>query len=1021
MQMGDFVSDRAELDYYAVNRQAEVGWQRHLTVENLLLLIIMLLAIVSRFWDLGARALHHDESLHALYSYNLYIGRGYIHDPLLHGTFIYHFNAFIYFLFGASDVTARIAPAILSVLTVLLPAFLRRQLGSVAALIASLLLLISPAFLYFGRFLREDAHIAFFTLAMVVCIFRYLDGGKNKYLYFFAALFALSFNTKETTYLTAAVWGLFFLVVAGKELLGVLKRGSSYSRCGDVLVVIGTLALTQMGGAAILLKALRGGEITAYPSPEDYVYLGPALALVLVVAAFIGLRWRGRLWLGVAGTFFAVFVVFFTTMFSNPAGILTGSLGGLVYWLAQHDVKRGAQPWYYYLLLMPLYEYLVVGFGLPALLYRLVRRSLFSSFLIFWFVGSFVLFSWAGEKMPWLLVHLTLPLLLLAAGGISGLLRAANWRYLTKERLILGSGLVMAILLLLSIGGLGNPSFSGMMDLASQKKLMQWLTLAALMVVVFFFSLRAADQLGVRQSLVTLATTILLVLLPLTVRTGIQAAFTNGDVAVEMIVYTQTTPEVSHVVDELEQIGDQLGVGKDLKVAYDTEVTWPMEWYLREYRKRAFFGTGTPATDAPVVLVGVDGSRENQVRGILGSNYVSQRYRLRWWYPEDYQSADSWLRAITPEAKRAQLQPSTNVSFLDIMRATLQPEARERLWRYFLFRETFNPLGSTDFVMFVRKDLMSGAWMPAATVAEEAKVRNAFDGLERQVTAQQAIGAAGDAQPLIDPKSVAVAADGSIYVADGRANRIVRYAQDGAFLTAWGREGTANGEFKEPWGVAVGPTGEVFVTDTWNHRVQVFDAEGRFLRSWGGYADATGKPAETAGKFYGPRGIACDAAGQIYVVDTGNERIQVFDSNGGFVRQAGVAGGGEGYFLEPVGIALGTDKRVYVADAWNQRVQVLDAELKYSAEWTVPGWGTGAISGKPYVAVSKDGEVLVSDPDNHRVLVYRSNGVPVSTWGKHGQSLNEMDMPLGLATGPDGKIYVIDSRNLRVLVYSLTK
>ena len=40
-----------------------------ITLESLLYLVILALALLSRFWDLGSRALHHDESLHAYFSW----------------------------------------------------------------------------------------------------------------------------------------------------------------------------------------------------------------------------------------------------------------------------------------------------------------------------------------------------------------------------------------------------------------------------------------------------------------------------------------------------------------------------------------------------------------------------------------------------------------------------------------------------------------------------------------------------------------------------------------------------------------------------------------------------------------------------------------------------------------------------------------------------------------------------------------------------------------------------------------
>jgi len=80
--------------------------------EKAIYLLILVVAIVTRFWDLGARGMSHDESLHALYSWKLYAGQGYQHNPMMHGPFLFHFNALIYLLFGDNDYTARISTAL---------------------------------------------------------------------------------------------------------------------------------------------------------------------------------------------------------------------------------------------------------------------------------------------------------------------------------------------------------------------------------------------------------------------------------------------------------------------------------------------------------------------------------------------------------------------------------------------------------------------------------------------------------------------------------------------------------------------------------------------------------------------------------------------------------------------------------------------------------------------------------------------------------------------------------------------
>ena len=114
--------------------------------EKAVYLAFIVLAIITRFWALGSRVMSHDESLHTQFSYQFYIGDGYSHTPLMHGPFLFHITAVSYWLFGDSDMAARIPVALFGVVLVVLPALLlRRWLGRVGALFTSFLLLISTS------------------------------------------------------------------------------------------------------------------------------------------------------------------------------------------------------------------------------------------------------------------------------------------------------------------------------------------------------------------------------------------------------------------------------------------------------------------------------------------------------------------------------------------------------------------------------------------------------------------------------------------------------------------------------------------------------------------------------------------------------------------------------------------------------------------------------------------------------------------------------------------------------------
>jgi DNA-binding beta-propeller fold protein YncE len=92
-----------------------------------------------------------------------------------------------------------------------------------------------------------------------------------------------------------------------------------------------------------------------------------------------------------------------------------------------------------------------------------------------------------------------------------------------------------------------------------------------------------------------------------------------------------------------------------------------------------------------------------------------------------------------------------------------------------------------------------------------------------------------------DPRGLAVAADGRIFVADTQNNMIKVISADGRFLQALGSNGNEPGQFDTPSDLFVTEDGFIYVADTWNHRIQVFDPELNFLSSIGGFGHDPGK------------------------------------------------------------------------------------------------------------------------------------------------------------------------------------
>jgi hypothetical protein len=82
-------------------------------------------------------------------------------------------------------------------------------------------------------------------------------------------------------------------------------------------------------------------------------------------------------------------------------------------------------------------------------------------------------------------------------------------------------------------------------------------------------------------------------------------------------------------------------------------------------------------------------------------------------------------------------------------------------------------------------------------------------------------------------RSLAAAADGSIYAYDSHAKELRKYAPDGTYIATFGREGGGPGEYRQPdGGLAVLPDGRVLLRDPANSRISVFSPDGEYLEGW---------------------------------------------------------------------------------------------------------------------------------------------------------------------------------------------
>ncbi|MBC7877035.1 MAG: TIGR03663 family protein [Anaerolineales bacterium] len=914
----------------------------------------------------------------------------------------------------------------------------------------------------------------------------------------------------ETASISPTLILALFVVIAIVVAAFFLIRGYTWERLRnersfDLLMVLGTIVLPM--GSAFVIKVMERWLHIAIPTtaPEVQALSGDIksiltivglLILMFALSAVIGVLWNKEKWLKIALIFWVPFTILYTTVFTNSDGFFTGVIGSLGYWIVQQDVERGSQPWYYYILVqVPIYEFLP-ALGLILALFLGFRRKpklntieedvvnddevigllesqeseeiVYTeeknypntfSLLVFWSFISIAAFTYAGERMPWLTLHIAWPMILITGWALGRIIDTTNWEKLKEQRIPLTLAalaiFVVSIMgMLLALGG-STPPFQGqeLDQLQATSAFLLPTVIAILSAIGVTYLFKEWTFSEIRHVFVLVFFGFLAVL---TARAAFRASYITYDEATEFLVYAHGATGIKEIISQAEEISQRTTGGMGVSLAYDasspdTGVSWPFVWYLRDFTNQRSFDKPTRSIRESVVVI-VDEKNFDSIETALGPGYYRIDYIRMWWPMQDYFSMSFDRNAEEPFP--ADYACSGLLSVLKLIKSKdytpfcegfTNPAIRAGIIQIWLNRDytlyaqakgredltisNWNP--SDKMRLYIRQDVASQIWNYGIAPSPLETVEDPTEGKYILLPADLILDANADQIPLNAPRSLAFAKDGTIYVADSRNNRIIHFDSSGGILHQWGTtSGTdpsspmpdaAPSTFNEPWGVAVGPDGSVYVTDTWNFRVQKFTASGKFIEMWTSYPlDNIDTP------FYGPRGIAVDSQGRVFVTDTGNKRIVVFDSNGEFITQFGGAGLEPGLFDEPVGITVDKSGTVYVVDTWNQRVQTFtpfetDGVLSFIPEkqWDVYGWFTQSLENKPFIAVNDDLHVFITDPDAYRVMEFDPNGELIRTWGDFGDSNSSFGLASGIAIDNEGHVWVTDSVNNRLMRFTL--
>lgn len=843
-------------------------------------------------------------------------------------------QATAFFLFGTTDVTARVMLAALGVGMVLLTAGLRPFVGRAATVGMAALAAISPTLLFSSRTADPRIAIAFFSLLFVVCFLRAgLPGSPG----------------------SRQVWAL----ATGAALALMVGSGPASLTVLIALVIGIAVGLAADGPDGGLRRAF-----TALCRVRDN-----ALAFLT----------------GLIVTTLAVFSRFFSDL-TALAGIGESAAD----WGRLMTTATSTTPVQFFVLSLLLYEIAAVVFAVVAATRGEAEQEGRLTWVFFagWFAGALLLFSFASGRAPDHAVHVALPLVLLGGGAIGDVIAALDRRDLFQGR---GGALLLAMLGLV-VSGLALLALIGRLDTAidETQATVEAILVGALVVIPLLFAvvlLAYRDRLaGTPGHVGLIALTVLLVFLgAYTIRSSLLLNFHNAGDSTELLAQRTSTPAVRPLVDRLTRLSRDVTVtqasvrdptgGHGISIAIDRRVQWPYRWYFREFPEANVAPEGQAALAGAQVVIAPDDA------GMPEAGYTPATYYTLNRVPGAY------------------LAPSIG----DIVQDIVVPSHWDDGFRYLLYRE-----------------LETEADPEAVSVGLGSNLANRVYPNTGPFNLFERVGSGAGRGQFNQPRGIAVAADGTVYVVDMGNTRVERFGETGEFVGIWGAESGGPAFTKTqsglgPTGIAVGADGLIYVADTWGHRIVVLDQAGTMVREFGSFGDTEDAPAAAAqpGLFFGPRAVAV-REDEIYVVDTGNERVQVFSMDGTFRRAWGGFGSNPNQFIEPVGIAFGEDGRVYIADSGNARISVFSITGTPLHQWAVEPWVDRQFF-EPYLAFGPHGNLYATSAHTGAVEVYTPDGQSVLTIAE--VAGEPLDAPVGIAAAPDGSLLISDTGRSAVYRY----
>ena len=546
--------------------------------------LVASIGIFLRWWDLGWRPLQPAEAMLALESLSIVMGEAAEIDVsalLLNG------NALMMLMFGASDGVVRALPALAGSLLVLLPLWLKPQLGKSGTLMTMVFLAISPTLIFATRHNTPEVLTAAAGLTVVVCATRYMDRRNSSAIYAGAVAFALLMASGYPAYTYLIAFAPF---VATRYLAGSLTRPATDA---------------------------SAAEEESPANPETF---GPReIVSDRRILARAGL---------LAG---AVFAIVSTAALTNLRVIQAGLAGPLAEWLSGFGstnlTSMGTQ-----LATLVSYEGVLLVAALMGAVLFLRDGNRFGRLLVWWLVAGTLIGVIGGAEQSLALVAGLVPAALLAGSAAGRLLDRLQGAGQLNNLIAVALGLII-----LSVPGYVSITFTSYVaNNAGQRTLALGFLISIVIAIIIGFTLSvflhgfdvtsrsfagAGLVAGLKITLRSFAVAGLVAGLLFTFRVATNLNLHPNANPNELLTPAVTSPDVRRLMYDFGVLVDVIHINRAPRsVQIETGVGPVLRWYMRDQENVSFV---SGSSGSPAIYIG-----DPTVAPPLGGAYVSQRYRI---------------------------------------------------------------------------------------------------------------------------------------------------------------------------------------------------------------------------------------------------------------------------------------------------------------------------------------------------------------------------------------------------------